>query len=115
MKENTLLKIALISGIVGLVALYLISTKIELKDYKPNKLSQNVGDDVKFIGVIERISGKGDVAIIRVKQETSVDVVAFNAGNEMALKNGDSVEVLGKVQEYKGKNEIVAQKISVVK
>ena len=115
MKETTLLKIALICSLVGLVILYFISAKIEIKDYKPSKMNENVGDDVKLNGVITKISDKGNGAFIEVKQEYPVSVVLFTENNNFNLKNGDKVEIIGKVHEYNNKNEIIAQKIRVVK
>ena len=115
MKETTLLKIALVCSLVGMIALYFISAKIEIKDYKPAKLNENVGDDVKLSGIIMKISDKGNVVFIDIKQEYPVNVVMFTDNNNLNLKNGDNVEVIGKVQEYDGKNEIVAQKIRIIK
>ena len=115
MKETTLLKIALICSLAGLVILYFISAKIEIKDYKPNKLSQNIGDDVKLQGTISKISDKGNVVFIELNQQSPVSIVVFNNENTLKLKNNDSIEVVGKVQEYNGKNEIIAQKIRIVK
>ncbi len=115
MKETTLLKIALICSLLGLVILYFISAKIEIKDYKPNKLSQNVGDDVRLIGTIAKITGKGDVIFVEVNQQNPVTVVLFTDSNNLKLNNGDNIEVVGKVQEYNGKPEIIANKVRVVR
>lgn len=114
MKENTLLKIALICSLIGLIILYFISTKIEVKDYKPSILNRNVGDDIKLKGTITKITDRGNVILIEVNQENKINVVLFTNNDELKLKSGDSIEVIGKVQEYKGKNEIVAQKIRVI-
>ena len=115
MKETTLLKIALICSLAGLVMLYFISAKIEIRDYKPNQLAKNAGDDVKLNGIITKISDKGNVIFIEVKQEYPVNVVLFAENNNLNLKNGDKVEIIGKIQEYNNKNEIIAQKVRVIK
>ena len=114
MKETTLLKIALICSLIGLVALYFISTKIDAKEYNPSKLNKNVGENVKLIGTILKITSKDNVAFIEVNRQSPVTVVVFGKEN-LSLKNGDTVEVLGEIQEYKGNNEIIAQKIRVIK
>ena len=114
MKETTLLKIALICSLLGLVLLYFISAKIDIKYYKPSKLSENVGDDVKLTGTITKISQNENVAFIEIDYSSPVTIVAFGS-DELKLKNNDVVEVIGKVQEYKGKNEIIAQKIRVIR
>ena len=114
MKETTLLKIALICSLIGLLALYFISSKIEVKDYKPAELNKNVGDDVKLKGIITKISDKGNVVFVDLKNENYMTVVLFTSENDLKLKKGDNVEVIGKVQEYNGKNEIIAQKVRMI-
>ena len=115
MKETVLLKIALVCSFVGLFILYFISAKIEVKDYKPNFLNNNVGDDVKLTGTIAKISDKSDVAFVEIIQKVPVSVVVFKDKNNLKLKSNDSIEVYGKVQEYNGKNEIIAQRIRIIK
>ena len=44
-----------------------------------------------------------------------VNVVLFTDEDNLKLNSGDNVEVIGKVQEYNGKDEIVAQKIRVIR
>lgn len=114
MKETALLKIALICSLIGLIILYFISAKIEVKDYKPI-LNKNIGEDVKLKGTVTKISDKGDVVFIEVNQQSPITVVLFSDDDNLKLKNGDVVEVVGEVQEYDGKNEIIAQKIRVIR
>ena len=115
MKETTLLKIALICSLAGLVVLYFISAKIDIKDYKPNLLDKNIGDDVKLTGTVAKITDKGNIVFIEVSQQSPVTIVLFAEDNNVKLNNGDKIEVIGKVQKYNGKNEIIAQKIRLVK
>lgn len=112
MKETTLLKIALICSLIGLVVLYFISIKIEVKDYKPGILNKNIGDDVKLAGTVKKITDTGDVVLIEVSRQSPVTVVLFS-GDNLKLKKGDGIEVIGEVQEYKGRNEVIAKKIRV--
>lgn len=114
MKETTLLKIALICSLIGLFVLYLISTKIEAKEYEHGELNKNIGDDVKLKGTITKITDKGNVVFIEVNQQNPITIVLFN-DDDLKLKNGDNIEVFGEVQEYKGKNEIIAQKIRAIR
>ena len=114
MKESTLVKISIICSLTGLIILYFISAKIEVKDYKPDLQNKNIGQDVKLKGIVAKITDKGDVVFIEVSQENPVNVVIFTNNGNIKLKNGDSIEVIGKVQEYNGKDEIIAQKIRVI-
>ena len=115
MKETLLLKIALICSLVGLVALFFISQRIELKDYKPDFLNKNIGDDVKLSGKITKITDRGSVVFIELNQQVPISVVIFTDKDFTNLNKDDFVEIEGKVQEYNGKNEIIAQKIRVIK
>ena len=115
MKETTLLKIALICSLVGLAILYFFSTKIEIKDYNPNKLNKDIGEDVKLKGIITKLTDKGNVVFIEINQQSPITVVLFTDEDNLKLKSGDDVEVIGRVQEYNRKNEIIAQTIRVVR
>jgi len=115
MKETLLLKIALICSLVGLVALFFISQKIELKDYKPNFLNnKNVGDSVNLSGKISKVTAGNNVVFIELIQQVPVSVVVFTDKN-VNLNENDFVEISGKIQEYNGKEEIIADKIKIVK
>lgn len=115
MKETTLLKAALICSLVGLFALYFISTKIDFKDYEPGAINKNVGDDVKLIGRISKISQREGIAFLEIEHQSPITVVLFADDKNLSLKANDSVEILGEVQEYKGRNEIIAQKVRVIR
>ena len=115
MKENTLLKIALICSLAGLVVLYFISAKIEVSDYKPAKLNLNIGDEVKLKGTVTKVSIKDNVVFIEVNQQNAVNVVVFSDDKNLTLKNGDDVEIVGEVQEYKGNEEVIANQIRVIR
>ena len=115
MKETTLLKIALVCSLLGLGIIYFISAKIDVKDYKPSQLNENVGDDVKLIGTIAKISQNDNVAFIEINYQSPITVVLFAENKNLSLKINDSIEIIGEVQEYRGKNEIIAQKVRVIK
>ena len=115
MKETTLLKVALICSLVGLAALFFISQKVELKDYRPQLPGRNIGDDVKLSGKIIKISDSGNAVFMELSQECHVSVVVFANSKPANLNKDDFVEVSGKVQEYNGKEEIIAEKIRVIR
>ncbi len=115
MKENTLLKIALICSLVGMVALYFISAKIDLKDYKPPVTDKNIGDDISLKGAVTKITDRGNVVFVEISHQSPVNVVMFAGEGTLQLKRGDNVEVIGKVQQYNGKEEIIAQNVRVIR
>ena len=114
MKENTLLKIALVCSLMGLVILYFISMRIDIKDYRPSILNKNVGDDVKLEGIVTKISSTEGVSFVEVEHTNTVTIVLFNTKN-ISLSKGNLIEVFGKVEDYKGKEEIIAQRVRVIK
>lgn len=111
MRENTLLKLALICSLVGLAALFFISRSLEIDNYKPGL---GAGSDVKVSGKIQEISARDGVAFITLDYETPIEIVLFTK-ETVGLKENDYVEVTGKIDEYRGKEEIIAQKIVVKK
>ena len=112
MRENTLLKVAILSSIVGLVILFFISRSIEIPEYNPSQV-KDVGMDVKLIGKITKIDQREGLFFIEVSKENKVEVALFTK-DKTDIKYGDNVEVLGKVQDYNGKAEILANKIRVI-
>lgn len=116
MKEKTLLKIALICSMVGMAALYLVSRNLDVRDYTslPNRLNGNIGDEVKLKGTVERITKRDDVVFVEVRENAPVSVVLFNGNHALNLNQGDFIEIIGQVRQYKGKNEIVADSIRVI-
>lgn len=109
-----ILKISIAIAIIGIIALFFITqysneTTVKIKDLK--------------IGQIERITGmvtsvyvsKDDHVFLKVSDNTEeISVIAFKSSNidvAYELENGDQVSVLGKVDEYKGKLEIIAKEI----
>lgn len=119
MKETTLLKIALVCSLSGLAVLYFASSKMELKDYKPKpsalSKNNNNGDDVRLKGIVTGINSKGKVIFIEVSQQSPVNIVVFTGGEGVKLSKGDNIEVTGRVQEYNGRDEIIAEKIRVMR
>ncbi len=109
MRETTLLKIVLICTIAGLAILFFISSGIEIPEYNLEH-SLNTEQDVKLTGKILQYSDKGNVKFIELAHQSKMTVVLFENQN-VTLKAGDDIEVLGKLQKYDGKDEVIAQSI----
>ena len=115
MKEKTLLKLALICALVGLFALYFISTKIDVSDDKPATLNKNIGDDVKLQGIVAKVSQANGVIFIEIEQQNPISIVVFSGATKSELSKGDSIEIIGQVQEFNGREEIIANRIRVIR
>jgi len=112
-----LLKISIVIAIIGIVALFFI---IMYSTEESIKIS-----DLK-IGQIERITGtvtsvyisKDDHVFLKVADNTGeISVVVFKGSNideAYELEVGDEISVLGRVEEYKKKLEIIAKEAKKV-
>ena len=110
MKESTLLKVSLISALVGILILFVFSSKMDLSDSIISGIDQN--DDsslVKINGVVTEVSVRNSTTIINVAQLDKISVFVFNS--DVELIRGDYIEVTGKMQEYEGKTSLIADKI----
>jgi DNA/RNA endonuclease YhcR with UshA esterase domain len=110
-----ILKISLITSILGIVLLALL---VNFSDKEITSIS-----DLK-IGQIARISGmvtsfysskKGHIFLKVADNTGEIDVVVFNNYEEIEkvreLEIGDEVDVIGRVEEYKGRKEIIPREI----
>ena len=109
-----ILKISIITAVIGIIALYFISRVITEETIEIKKLK---------IGQIERISGmvtsvyvsRDDHVFLKVADNTGeITVVAFKNSNideAYDLEIGEEVTVLGRVDEYEGDLEIIAKEI----
>lgn len=113
MRETVLLKIALIFSLIGLIALYFISENIEVKEYSGRSISSNIGDDVKLEGIVKNMRKSQNAAFMEVEQKVPLKVVILKS--DVNLTAGDIVEVIGEVQEYNGEEEIMANRIRVIR
>ena len=112
MNESFLLKIALVVSVLGIVFLYLISTQIELNDTTIEKItSGSVEDKVSVTGLVTSVKQSGQTTFITLSQTNDVEVVVFS--KNLSLAAGDVVKIIGKVQDYNGKKEIIADKIEI--
>ena len=115
MKENLLLKIALISSVIGLIILFFISENIKVDTTTLDKLDQlDIDTTVKVKGVISAITEFDKIAIIKIMEPNTREVVIFKKSNLTELQEGDLIEVEGTVQEYEGRFQLIGNEISVL-
>jgi len=117
MQEKTLLKIALITSLLGLLILYLISSNIEIKEKNIEKITLDNKDEfVKLRGIVSRVVDTEKVTIMEITQPQQITVVLFKDENKsMQIQEGNQVEIFGKVDEYEGKLEIIADRLRIIR
>ena len=96
------------------MALYFISDSIDIKDYSITGINSDVGEDVKLKGIVKGVRKSDKATFIEVEQALPSSIVVFSQEN-INISAGDFVEVIGEIQEYKGEEEIIANRIRVVK
>ncbi|MFH0868237.1 MAG: hypothetical protein V1831_02905 [Candidatus Woesearchaeota archaeon] len=117
MKEKTLLKVALICSLLGILFLYLISGNMEIKEKNIEKITLDNKDEfIKLKGIVSNVVDTEKVVIMEITQPQQITVVMFKDENKsMPIYTGNEIEVIGKVDEYKGKMEIIADRVRVVR
>lgn len=112
MKEQTLLKIALISSILGLAILFAVARASDASQVQISAIDGTMkGNEVKILGTVQGVRNTGEVQILDISQPATITV--FVSG-QPPLKKGDMVEVIGRVDEYKEEQEIIADRIRVI-
>ena len=111
----SLIKAALITALIGLVALIFLSGNLEPKVTKISDISsKNIDSFVKIQGMAINIKDNGDFSMIKVNDGTE-NITAFvwktNEFKKINLSKNEKIEVLGKVTEYNGMLEISAETI----
>jgi DNA/RNA endonuclease YhcR with UshA esterase domain len=117
MQEQTLLKTALITSLLGLLGLYLISDNIEIKEKNIEKITiDNKDEFVKLRGIVNKVIDTEKVTIMEIMQPQQITVVLFkNENKTMPVQQGNEIEIFGKVEEYEGKLEIIADRLRIVR
>ena len=115
MKENLLLKIALIGSITGLILLFFMSEQIKVDETTLDKLDQlELDTTIKVKGIISRITEFDKMAIIELTEPQTRNVIIFKEGNITEFKQGDFVEVEGNVQEYEDEFQLIGNQIKII-
>ena len=116
MKEKTLLKLSLIFSVLGIIILLLISSNLKIDTKSIEKIEQEeIGNTIKVIGKIERITDMEKVMFITLAQQKTetVSVILFKDAN-ITIPEGSYVEITGTLDDYEGKKEIIADKIRMI-
>ena len=102
-------KLAFLTAIIGIIALFILSAKLEPKEVSIADLDKaRLGDFVKISGEI--IAIKHDTTSYFDLKDSTDEIRVFSF-KEINLTKGDRVEVVGKLDEYRGFSEIEAVQI----
>ena len=114
MKEKTLLKIALIISILGLLLLVILSQLIKIGESPIAKITkEKLEEDVKLTGKIIKISETNNTIFLQIQSQDRIAVIVFK-NRDVDLRQNDIVEIEGTVEDYQGNLEIIANKVRVI-
>lgn len=114
MDENILLKASIVCTVVGLIVLYLIAGKMTADETAINKITSGMSDDAVVVkGTVNKVIEKENIMIIELQKNEKISVIMFkqNYPDFIDISKGDFVEVTGKVEDYKGEKEIIAENV----
>ena len=115
MKETTLLKISILVSVLGVFFLMVIS---ELSHIELSKISDITKKDletkVKIQGKLLSIQETPGLYILTVTDFTSTITIIVFKEDPLELKKNSNIEIEGKVTEYQGKLEIIADTIKYI-
>ena len=115
MKDETLLKASLAIAGIGLAGLFLLSGTIQPTAAAIAQLNGDVMDQkVLVTGTANSVStsSAGHTFFTLADQTGTISVVAFASAKLQPPKEGSTVTVKGRLQEYNGKLEIIADTIT---
>jgi len=114
MEEKTLLKLALICSLVGIIALFFISERIEIKEKNINEINKdNIGEDIKIKGIVSKSTDKGKIILLDIVQPETITIVLFK-DSDFNISTGTKVEVTGELDEFNGKIEIIGNEVNIL-
>ena len=111
MEDKVLLKIAMLTVFIGLGVLILIYEKVDVPVSGLELINElKEGDYVKVIGEINSVNVNAGMYILKIKgRNTTIPVVVFSK-DRINFQEGNFIEVEGKIEDYKGKKEIIASR-----
>lgn len=114
MHEKTLFRLSLIVTLAGMLFLLFYAGAIKLE--RVERLDSLLPEEkVTLRGVLTRVSEQDKVIFLQLDGERleTIDVVLFPEEN-LPLQEGDYVEIIGTVEEYEGKKEVIAGKVMLL-
>ncbi|MFP4524128.1 MAG: hypothetical protein ACLFO2_02295 [Candidatus Woesearchaeota archaeon] len=107
--DSVLVRWSLAVSFIGLIGLAWLSTSIELPESQLSEARCRVGETVRVEAVVEDVTTSGNVTILSLREECSLEAVAFE---RLDVGVGDRVEASGTVERYEGEPELLLERLS---
>lgn len=111
MEEKTILKLALLTALVGLITLFILTSTIKFPETNTKITKELEGETIKIKGEITEIKEFDKFSILKIKYPTYINTITFE---KTELKQGDKVEITGEVEFYEGKEELMIEEIKKI-
>lgn len=112
MKENTLLKIALVCSIAGIAILFFASSLAEPTESGNIQLLDE-DTAATTVGKITNIRTTNTTTFLTIEETTKTDVVIFKTTN-VPIREGDKIEIRGTTDRYKDKIQLIADEVRIL-
>jgi DNA/RNA endonuclease YhcR with UshA esterase domain len=110
MEDKTLLNIASTVAVIGIIILLLLSYYNKIPERAFNEItSKDLASYVKVKGTVKQVYMHNNSMSIQISQECLMYVNIFD--NNQNISINDTVTIQGTVQEYKGKLQILADRV----
>ena len=114
MNEKKLLKICLITSILGIFLLLTIAEFSQPKLYQIKDVTEKQLDtQIKIQGTITKTKDLPGLLIFDLKDNTSKMIVVAFKDFQINLTKGQNISVTGKIAEYNNVLEIIADEITI--
>jgi len=111
MKDSVILATALVTGVVGVIVLYFLSSNIEIQTSGISQVKQlEENSEVRLKGEVVSITSMANLTIITIMRPEAIEVVVFQKIN---LSEGEFIDVIGKIGEFRGEKQVIADKLVI--
>jgi len=115
MKEKTLLKIALLTSIIGILVLLFILEKIDLSSSNIGNITkQDLDKKVKIKGEVIKVGETPGLYLLNIRDFSGEITVVVFKDEPLGINQGDILEIEGQVAIHKDKVEIIAKRITIL-
>ena len=115
MKERTLILICIALSIAGIISLFFLNKSAQIPQLKIYELKDGM-NLVKIVGrVTSKYVSKTGTTFLTIQDDSGkIKAVIFKGMNNRRIRKGDRVEIIGDVQTYKNRLEIIVKQIKVI-
>jgi len=111
MNDKTLLKLAIMCSVIGILGLFVLSETTGTETVKIAEIDSSFVDKtIQVNGLVTEVKLSQDLTILEVEDETGkIKALAFE---HLQVSKGSKVNIEGTIQEYENEIEIIIEKLN---